>query len=61
MSKRQDVEKAKRWQRTIREAARSGLSIREFCRQRRLKVSQFYLVAAPTGADPAALDQVEAC
>jgi hypothetical protein len=26
----------------IREAARSGMSIREFCRQRRLKESQFY-------------------
>jgi transposase-like protein len=26
----------------IREAARSGLSIREFCRRRRLKENQFY-------------------
>jgi transposase-like protein len=42
MGKRQDAEKAQRWQRTIREATRSGVSIREFCRQRRLKVSQFY-------------------
>ena len=42
MGKKQDAEKAQAWQRTIREAARSGLSIREFCRQRRLKVSQFY-------------------
>ena len=37
-----DAEKARYWQRTIREAARSGMSIREFCRQRRLKESQFY-------------------
>lgn len=42
MGQERDAEKAQRWQRTIREAARSGLSIREFCRQRRLKVSQFY-------------------
>jgi hypothetical protein len=37
-----DAEKVRFWQRTIREAARSGMSIREFCRQRRLKESQFY-------------------
>ena len=37
-----DREKERYWQRTIREAARSGMSIREFCRQRRLKESQFY-------------------
>jgi len=37
-----DAEKARYWQRTISEAARSGLSIRQFCRQRRLKESQFY-------------------
>ena len=41
-SGKRDVEKARYWQRTIREAARSGLSIREFCRQRRLKESRFY-------------------
>ena len=40
--KKQDVEKERYWQRTIGEAARSGKSIREFCRQRRLKESQFY-------------------
>ena len=39
---KRDVEKARYWQHTIREAARSGMSIREFCRQRRLKESQFY-------------------
>jgi transposase len=37
-----NAEKARYWQRTIREAARSGISIREFCRQHRLKESQFY-------------------
>jgi len=41
-SGKRDVEKARYWQRTIREAARSGTSIREFCRQHRLKESQFY-------------------
>lgn len=42
MATRQDVEKARFWRKAIREAARSGVSIREFCRQRRLTVSQFY-------------------
>lgn len=42
VSRKLDVEKARFWQRTIREAARSGLSTREFCRQRRLHESQFY-------------------
>lgn len=37
-----DVEKEREWRGTIREAARSGLSIREFCRQRRVKERQFY-------------------
>jgi hypothetical protein len=37
-----DAEKARYWQRTISEAAQSGISIRQFCRQRRLKESQFY-------------------
>jgi transposase-like protein len=37
-----DHEMARYWQRIIREAARSGMSIREFCRQHRLKESQFY-------------------
>jgi len=37
-----DREKARYWQKIIREAARSGMSIREFCRQHRLKESQFY-------------------
>ena len=37
-----DGEKARYWQRTISEAARSGMSIRAFCRQRRLRESQFY-------------------
>lgn len=41
-SRKGDVEKARYWQRTISEAARSGISIREFCRRRRLRESQFY-------------------
>jgi transposase-like protein len=42
VSKKPDVEKARFWQRTIREAARSGLSTRAFCRQHKLHESQFY-------------------
>jgi transposase-like protein len=41
-SQNRDVEKERYWQKIIREAVRSGMSIREFCRQRRLKESQFY-------------------
>jgi transposase len=37
-----DVEKARFWRKAVHEAARSGLSIREFCRQRKLHESQFY-------------------
>ena len=40
--KKQDVEKARFWRSTIREAARSGISVREFCRRRKLHESQFY-------------------
>jgi transposase len=42
MKKKRDAEKARYWQNMIREAARSGLSIREFCRRRQLTISQFY-------------------
>ena len=38
-----DLKKARTWRKIIREASRSGLSIREFCHQRRLKERQFYL------------------
>ncbi len=37
-----DVEKARFWRKAVRDAARSGLSTREFCRQRKLHESQFY-------------------
>ena len=37
-----DVDKERHWAKVIREAARSGMSIREFCSQRKLKESQFY-------------------
>jgi len=40
--KSENVEKHRYWQRTIRDAAQSGLSIREFCRLHRLQESQFY-------------------
>ncbi len=42
VSKKQDVDKARFWQRTLGEAARSGVSTREFCRRRRLQESRFY-------------------
>ncbi len=42
MGSKPDVEKARFWQKTMREAARSGISTREFCRQRKLQESQFY-------------------
>ena len=41
-SSKGDVKKARYWQKTISEAARSGISIREFCRRHRLRESQFY-------------------
>ncbi len=40
--KNHDVEKQRYWKKTIGDAARSGMSIREFCRQRQLKESRFY-------------------
>jgi hypothetical protein len=50
MKRKQDVEKARRWQKIIRQAARSGLSVQEFCRRRELTISQVLLVAAEVGA-----------
>ena len=41
-AKRRDVQKERYWQKVIGEAARSGQSIREFCRRRHLKENQFY-------------------
>lgn len=35
------AEKARRWEKMIREAIRSGLAIQGFCRQRQLQKSQF--------------------
>lgn len=49
--KRVDLAKHRRWQRTIGEAARSGLSIREFCRRRKLTVSHFYWWQRRPGMD----------
>ncbi len=48
---RVDLSKHRRWQRTIGEAARSGLSIREFCRRRKLTVSHFYWWRRHLGLD----------
>jgi hypothetical protein len=42
MGTRPGAEKARYWRKVIHEATRSGVSIREFCRQRQLTVSQFY-------------------
>ena len=42
MSQQHDAEKARYWQAVIRDAARSGMSTRAFCRQRKLKECQFY-------------------
>jgi hypothetical protein len=39
---KRDAEKARHWQQRLGEAARSGISIREYCRRHRLKESQFY-------------------
>jgi hypothetical protein len=37
-----DVEKRLYWRKILGEAATSGISVRRFCRQRRLKQMQFY-------------------
>lgn len=37
-----DVEKRLYWRRILEESATSGISMREFCRQRRLKETQSY-------------------
>ena len=43
MSRRRiNLAREQQWERTIREAARSGMSISEFCRRRNLKEKQFY-------------------
>jgi hypothetical protein len=44
-----DVEKERQWREVIRMAARSGLSIRESCRERRVKESQFVLARNSSG------------
>jgi hypothetical protein len=36
-AKKRDIEKERYWAKVIREATRSGNSIREFCRRRKLK------------------------
>lgn len=41
--RRGDECKRERWRKLIAEAARSGTSVREFCRQRRITEPQFYV------------------
>ncbi len=41
-ARRVSPDKERQWEKTIREAARSGLSISEFCRRRHLREKQFY-------------------
>ena len=40
--RREDAGKREQWRKLIAEAARSGISVREFCRQRRVTEPQFY-------------------
>jgi len=40
--RRVSVDKERHWEKVIREAARSGMSISEFCRRSNLKEKQFY-------------------
>ena len=53
MGHKPDVEKARFWRKAVHDAARSGLSIREFCRQRKLHESQFYWWQRHLAAKPA--------
>lgn len=41
-SQQRDLGKERYWKKVIREAARSGMSVRAFCRERKLTESQFY-------------------
>ncbi len=41
-ARRISPDKERQWEKTIREATRSGLSIREFCRRCHLREKQFY-------------------
>jgi hypothetical protein len=42
MASKPDVKKAEYWRKMIRDAARSGVAIREFCRRQEVTESQFY-------------------
>ena len=46
-SKKQDVEKVRYWKAIIHQAARSGLSNGEFCRQRKLQDTSFAAIRLP--------------
>jgi hypothetical protein len=53
MGQKPDPRKARFWRKAVHDAARSGLSIREFCRQRKLHESQFYWWQRSLAAKPA--------
>lgn len=53
MGRKPDPEKTRFWRKAVHDAARSGLSIREFCRQRKLHESQFYWWQRNLAAKPA--------
>ena len=40
--RRPDAQKEQYWRKTIREAARSGMSVRSYCQQHKLSESQFH-------------------
>jgi hypothetical protein len=42
IGRRVNLGRERHWEKMIREAARSGMSISEFCRRRHLKEKQFY-------------------
>ncbi len=49
--RRVDLAKHRRWRKTIGDAARSGMSVREFCRQRKLSVSHSHWWQRRLGKD----------
>ena len=54
MSRRRvNLDRERQWERTIREAARSSMSIREFCRRHNLREKQFYWWRRRIGQDAA--------
>jgi hypothetical protein len=52
-----DAEKARYWQQRLGEAARSGISIREYCRRRPAEGEPVLLVAASAALGPDGKDR----